>query len=272
MNDKRIQEADVNEAFDAQSSKFDSITTHNPMEVLYRNLAREQVMHYAQKGERLLELNCGTGLDAMYFSEQGLIVHATDNSNGMLEQLQMKLNRSEHPGLSFQKCSFHHLNEIRTEHPFRHVFSNFGGLNCSPDIQSVISQLDALLDKEGMVHLVLIAPICFWELAAVFKGRFRYAFRRLKKNGVRSKIEDRYFTTYYYSAKQIRKYFGKQYSMMELKSLGCFLPPTYKPGFPEKWPGLYKMLLWIETRLNSKWPFNRFGDLYIISMKKKTIR
>ncbi|HQQ93363.1 MAG TPA: methyltransferase domain-containing protein [Bacteroidia bacterium] len=263
------QEHLVNRAFDAQSGEFDTITTQNPMEVLYRDIVRDHVMQYLRKSDSLLELNCGTGLDAIYFSEQGALVHATDNSLGMLDQLRQKLAKSGAPkSLTVQQCSFHSLSDIKPEKPFRHVFSNFGGLNCSPHIHTVIHQLDHLLETGAMVHLVLIGPICLWEMGAALKGRFSYAFRRFKKQGAVSKIEGNYFTTYYYSASYIQNCFGAHYKRVALKSLGCFLPPTYKSEFPKAWPKTFALLKFLESKTRHLWPFNRIGDLYILTVIK----
>ncbi|MEO6304025.1 MAG: class I SAM-dependent methyltransferase [Bacteroidia bacterium] len=264
------QENSVSNAFSAQSSKFDSITTSNPMEVIYRNIVREHVLEYTKVGQSMLELNCGTGLDAVFFAENKLHVHATDNSEGMLEQLKQKVqNFKLEDHISFQKCSFNEISAVNSEKKFDHVFSNFGGLNCADDLSLVIKQLDDKIKKDGIAHFVMIAPICFWEWMAVFKGRFNYAFRRLRKKGARSHVEGHYFITYYYSASYIKKAFGQNYEVVKSRSLGCFMPPTFKETFPAKWPKLFSVLKNIELTVNTLWPFNRVGDLYIISLKKR---
>ena len=269
-NSTLAQENLVNIAFNAQSQKFDEITTSNPMEVLFRGIVRKHVAQFVREGQFMLELNCGTGLDALYFAELGLHVHATDNADGMLEQLAEKIKRtSAGEKISYQKCSFNNLELINSDRKFDHVFSNFGGLNCAENIEETIKQLDAHVNHMGSVHFVMIAPICLWEIAAVFKGRFIYAFRRFSKRGFKSKVEGHYFTTYYYSFSSVKKYFGNAYEVLQLRSLGCFLPPTYKEQFPAKRPALFKFLKILELKFNSYWPFNRIGDLYIVSLKKK---
>ncbi|MBA2611891.1 MAG: methyltransferase domain-containing protein [Bacteroidetes bacterium] len=269
MSHVKEQENSASDAFNAQSSKFDAITTSNPMEVLYRDIVRKHVLSFASRGQNMLELNCGTGLDAVFFAENGLIIHATDNADGMLEQTVLKIkSKNLENKISTQKCSFNELDKINAGKQFDQVFSNFGGLNCAEDMHQVVKQLDPLLNKKAMVHFVLIAPVCLWELAAAFKGRFKYAIRRLSKKGAHSHLEGHYFTTYYYSASYIKKSFGQNYEMLQIRSLGCFLPPTFKEHFPKKWPNLFGFLKKIELSVNTLWPFNRIGDLYIITLKK----
>ncbi len=266
---KLVQEERVNKAFSDQSDNFDHITTNNPLEVHYREFSRTKVLRWMKPGEQLLELNCGTGLDAVFFAQHGLRVLATDNSDGMLKQSQKKINELKlEDKIQVLKCSFNDLSPLPNNLKYNHVFSNFGGLNCSQDLSIVICELDNRLQKGNMIHWIMIAPYCPWEWLSVLKGRFSYAFRRLKKNGLVSKIDGNIFHTYYYSSNYIKKHFGEKYQVVKLHSMGCLLPPTYKEQFPKKWPQLFAILKAIESRISSFWPFNQFGDLFLISLQK----
>ena len=84
--------------------------------LLIRNNIRQHVLNYTTPSQTMLELNCGTGLDAMFFVNQGLFVHATDNADGMLNQLQQKVINYKLEGrLTFQKCSFNELEQLEEE-------------------------------------------------------------------------------------------------------------------------------------------------------------
>lgn len=264
------QEQNVSAAFTAQSPRFDEQTTGNPMEVFYREISRKHVMEYVRVGQSMLELNCGTGLDAVFFAEKGLSVLATDNSEGMLKQFAAKLQTSGSAlQLSAKKCSFNALNSTLGDVKFDHVFSNYGGLNCAEDLSEVIKQVDKHVKPGGMVHFVMIAPVCLWEWFTIFKGKFNFAFRRLTKKGVPSHLEGHYFDTYYYSSSYIQKAFGKSYQTRKLRSLGFFTPPTFNHYFPAKHPRIFKILEKLELKFNTSWPFNRSGDLFLISLQKK---
>ena len=56
----------------------------------------------------ILELNAGTGEDAVYFAQQGHNVHATDISAGMQEVADQKNKRNSNwsDAVSFELCSF----------------------------------------------------------------------------------------------------------------------------------------------------------------------
>src|SRR6185312_15684819 len=108
-----IQEQNVSAAFSAQSKIFDEIDEKNPIIQWMRAKVRAHVLSFWKAGESVLELNAGTGLDAIYFAQHGMKVHATDNAEGMLKKLN---NKVTHLGLTgkvtIQQCSFLELKKL----------------------------------------------------------------------------------------------------------------------------------------------------------------
>src|SRR5690606_38309793 len=102
----------------------------------------------------ILELNCGTGLDAIYFAEHGHFVLATDISQGMLQQLDKKISEQNlHGKIITQHSSFHDIDKIQNK-KFDHIISNFGGLNCTDNLQDVLLKLSPLLNDNGKITLM----------------------------------------------------------------------------------------------------------------------
>jgi ubiquinone/menaquinone biosynthesis C-methylase UbiE len=264
-----IQEQNVSAAFSAQSGIFDEIDEKNPIIKWMRAKVRAHVLTFWKAGESVLELNAGTGLDAIYFAQHGMNVHATDNADGMLKQLNTKVSRlGLTDKVTVEQCSFLELNKL-SKTGFNHIFSNFGGLNCTDKLDKVIDSFYDILKPGGTVTLVLMPPVCPWEMALALSGNFKLAFRRLKKGGAPSHLEGKYFTTYYYPPSKVKKMFGKRYNTESLKALGAFVPPPYLEDFPKKHPRLYKSLQSIEHSVESIPPFRSWADHYIITMKKK---
>jgi len=264
-----IQEQNVSAAFSAQSKIFDEIDEKNPIIQWMRAKVRAHVLSFWKAGESVLELNAGTGLDAIYFAQHGMKVHATDNAEGMLKKLN---NKVTHLGLTgkvtIQQCSFLELKKLNKA-GFNHIFSNFGGLNCTDGLDKVIESFYDILKPGGTVTLVLMPPVCPWEMALALKGNFKVAFRRFKKGGALSHLEEKYFMTYYYSPSKVKKMFGKRYSTESLKALGAVVPPPYLEDFPKKHPRLFKSLQSIENNIESIPPFRSWADHYIITMRKR---
>ena len=58
-----------------------------------RNKVYSHVLRHVPRGARILELNAGTGTDAVELAQRGYFVHATDIAPGMLNRLPEKLEK-----------------------------------------------------------------------------------------------------------------------------------------------------------------------------------
>jgi len=263
-----MQEQNVSDAFSAQSTLFDEVDEKNPIILWMREQVREHVLELWKPGNSILELNAGTGLDAIFFAEKGFKIHATDNAQSMIDVIDKKITLQSLTGkITTQCCSFSELENI-SRTGFDQIFSNFGGLNCTDRLDDVINSFDRLLKPGGTATLVIMPRICLWELMLALKGNFKIAFRRLKKGGVRSHLEGKYFNTYYYSPMQVRKMFSEKYSLITIKGLGVFVPPPYLDTFPIKHPSIYRALQSIDKAISTMRPFRSWADHFIISVRK----
>jgi ubiquinone/menaquinone biosynthesis C-methylase UbiE len=255
------------EAFSKQSSGFDSSEEKNKILQWMRARVHRHCMKFYKPGEKILELNCGTGIDAVFFAQHGLHIHATDIANGMLEELRRKV-REKNLGdrISVQECSYTEL-ELLEKKKFNHIFSNFGGLNCEKDIQHVIAQFKNLLEPGGTVTLVVMPPVCPWEIMMLLKGKFRTAFRRFRKDGTNSNVEGIYFKSYYFSPAVLIRHFGDSYHLKALEGLASFVPPPHHEIFPDKFPHLFDALCRLDEKFSHHFPFNQCADQIILTMQ-----
>ncbi len=263
------QENSVSDAFSRQSSEFDEIDKLNPVIERMRKQVHTHLLSLLKPGNRILELNAGTGIDAIFLAQQGFEVYATDNAEGMLSVFEKKIKQLNlTQKIQLQKISFNQLKDLNAG-AFDHVFSNFGGLNCAESIESVVQQFDKLLKPGGIATLVIMPPICPWEMLLALKGNFKIAFRRWNKKGVRSHLEGVYFTTYYYSPKRLLNAFDKnKYTKICIKGLGVLSPPPYLEKFPLQHPKIYTSLCRMEEKIDQYAPFNSWADHFVISMRK----
>jgi ubiquinone/menaquinone biosynthesis C-methylase UbiE len=220
-----------------------------------------------QPGASILELNAGTGTDAVYLAQQGYRLHATDIAPGMLQRVRDKvagLGLGER--VTVQACSFTDLDQVQGG-PFDAVFSDLGGLNCIPDLAPVIGSLPAVLRPGGVVTWVLMPPICLWELAMLFTGQVRFALRRLSPRGTRAHLEGLYFDVYYMSPKQVIATFGDQYQLLSLEGLSVITPTAESKNLARRHPRLYRLLSWLDDHLSARPPWWGWGDFYILSLR-----
>jgi ubiquinone/menaquinone biosynthesis C-methylase UbiE len=256
----------VNEAFSKQSLHFDEDDIQNPLLQEMRSQVYNHVSKFITKPSRILELNSGTGIDALHFVQQGHSVHATDLSNGMIEQIKGKIAHFHlHDRLAVQQLSYDQLDQLKDQ-KFDLIFSNFGGLNCIDDLSRVTKNLPSILNPGGFVTWVIMPPVCFWEILSVFKGN-RNAFRRFNRNGVVAHLEGKHFQIWYHSLSSIKKAFGSNFKLVGVEGLAALSPPPHVTHFPIKHPMLYKVLQRADRVVRNYFPFNRWADHIIVSFQ-----
>lgn len=260
------------DAFSRQSGIFDELYSANTIITYKRDRVRNHMLQYLKPDSRILELNSGTGEDALFFAGKGHQVHATDISTGMQQVLRNKvITAGKERLVTNELCSYTNLKNLQTRGPYDAVFSNFGGLNCTGELDKVLTSLPALLKPGGTATLVIIPGFCLWEALLVFKGKFKTAFRRFfSSKGRTAHIEGQYFKCWYYNPSYIIKH-GKQYfDVAGLEGLCTIVPPSYIEGFAEKHPLKFKWLSKWENRLKSSWPWKYMGDYFIITLQKRS--
>lgn len=255
-------------AFGKQSTVFDDLYASDTIIQYKRQRVRDHVERYLQPGSSILELNAGTGEDAIYFADKGYHVHATDISEGMQSILSSKVKKA---GLSHlitqENCSFTQLINLNNKGPYDLVFSNFAGLNCSSELDIVLRSLAQLVKPGGMITLVVLPGFCLWETLLVFKGKFKTAFRRFfSSKGALSRVEGEYFRCWYYNPSYIIKNTKKDFSLLSIEGLCTIVPPSYIEYFAEKHQRAFTFLRKKENRYKSSWPWKYIGDYYIISL------
>ncbi|CAN5437761.1 hypothetical protein BH10BAC4_BH10BAC4_19740 [soil metagenome] len=263
---KQFIDDPVPKAFSKQAMHYDQDDNTNPILVSWRKQVYRHVDQFIKPGSRILELNAGTGIDALRFVQAGHSVLATDKAPGMIQKIHQKIEQS---GLSekfhTKLCSFESLNDLR-EKNFDYVFSNFGGLNCSKNIALVTQHLPALLKKGAYVTWVIMPPVSLWELSWILKGN-KAAFRRFKKQGAIAHLEGEYFTTYYHSLADLKKAFGKEFTLIKVEGLGSVSPQPSSQAFIAKHPTIHAFLNSVDGAVRNIFPFNRWADHIIVTFK-----
>ncbi|HZP81309.1 MAG TPA: methyltransferase domain-containing protein [Chthonomonadaceae bacterium] len=228
--------------FDAMAAGYDDSFTHSRIGTLMRQAVWRRLEARFQPGDRLLELNCGTGEDAVHLARRGIYVLATDISPAMV---QITREKAERAGLSDRiEARVMRIEEVGPPplwRAFDGVLSNFGGLNCVEDMGQVAEGLAACLQPGGIAMLCIMGPLCPWEwgwyLAKRQPGK---ALRRLKPGGAAW----RGLTIRYPSIRAMRRAFAPSFRLLRANAVGAFVPPSYA----ETWAARHERLL---ARLNA---------------------
>jgi SAM-dependent methyltransferase len=225
-----------------------------------------------RQGGHILELNCGTGEDAIFLSRMGMRVLACDASENMIAvALRRKASEAPESAVQFKHVATEDLSSLKHSELFDGVLSNFGGLNCVADLPGLARALSTLVKPGGSVLLSLCARFCLWEMVwFVGQGKMRTAFRRCRGragaalNGVA--VEVRYPTV-----RAVRTAMNPWFTLRSCKGIGVFVPPSYLEPWAQRYPWALRTLRSIDRTI-SKWPcFRALGDHVLLSMKRAEV-
>jgi SAM-dependent methyltransferase len=256
----------VNSAFSKQALHFDEDERNNPLLSRMRGQVYRHVEQFLHVPSNILELNAGTGIDAIHFIAQGHSVCAVEIADGMIAKLSEKRKLAE-DRLTIHQLNFEKLEALKTDRKFDFVFSNFGGLNCSEDISRITKRLPGLLNPGAYVTWVIMPPVCPMEILALFKGNFRFALRRFRRGGTPARVEGNHFLTYYYSVNDLKSAFGKRFQLISSESLALLTPQPHQSEFAHRNATICRLLVRADSVLRKVFPFNRWGDHIIVTFK-----
>jgi len=256
-------------AFDAVALDYDRDFTSTPLARLLREQVWARLGAHFQAGDCVLELNCGTGEDAIWLAKRGVRVMATDISTTMLNVTKCKA----------RECGVSDLIEMSVldlAAPFASqavkvdgAFSNFGGLNCANDLQPLAAFLANRIKPQSKLILVPMNRWCAWEIVwHLLHFQPRTAFRRLRRKGVAANVGRDTVHVWYPSIKTLRQTFAPQFRLKRAIGLGVCLPPSYLEPVIAKRPNLFRWLQCCDQLTRSRWPFSRLADHVILEFER----
>jgi ubiquinone/menaquinone biosynthesis C-methylase UbiE len=273
MNDQSVHtenEQAAAIAFSKQAPVFDELYAGDVLIQYKRKRVRDHVLQYLKPRSDVLELNAGTGEDAIFFAQQGHTVHATDISEIMQSILKEKIKLHDlKSNISCELRSFTELKYLFNRGPYDLIFSNFAGLNCTNQLKGILQSFGSLLKPGGIITLVILPKFCLWEFLLLFRGKFKTAFRRFAgKKGAKAHIEGEFFRCWYYNPSFVKNVLNDSFKVLNVEGLCTIVPPSYIEKFAEKYPTTYRFLKRKEDKWKSKWPWKNIGDYYIITLQK----
>lgn len=258
-------------AFDAYAADYDSAFTHSQIGRLQRAQVWKALLPYLNRPLKILEVNCGTGVDALWLAEQGHDVLATDISPAMIEICRKKLQQHTPAGkIEFQVADFAQLDKLSSSAPFDLIFSNFGGLNCidANATRAFSQQCSRLLGPEGLLFLVYISKACRWEEYYFrYQGDKEKAGRRQTSGPVISDVEGKEVEIWYYLLEELKILYSESFQCIDQFPIGLFVPPSYLEEWFVNRSKLLHGLAWMDKWCRRK-GWADYGDHIGLVLKK----
>lgn len=261
--------------FDHIASSYESIFSRSASS----KLQRRQVWNYLEKvfpelyGLEMLELNCGSGEEALMFTDKGYNIVATDLSSEMQKVTQEKVgNYSWNNRISPQYLDLDSFDESLFNKKYDLIFSNFGGLNSiNPEsLQQLFQRLPLLLKPGGRFVSIVMPKFCLWEsLYFMLKFQFRRAFRRWTSREVIVSLHGSISKIWFYNPVQLKAWAKSNFSIICTKPVGIVLPPTNLDSFFFRKKKLLISLNKLERKIDNYSLYSGIADHYIIDLQLK---
>jgi ubiquinone/menaquinone biosynthesis C-methylase UbiE len=262
---------DLIRAFDSMAEEYDLKYVRNPSMQLMRRRVWAQLEERVKPGDRVLELGCGTGEDALFLARSGCRVLATDCSPHML-----RLARDKAAAAGLENSIQFKLLEIDdlgrefsgTENLFDCVLSNFGGLNTVPHLRDLERPLLNTLRPNGYFVACVMGRHCIWDwLIELIHLRFDSISAR-RKNGVTISVDGHNVTCYFPTPVEFFEAFSslkRTYS----QALALFVPPPRITSEREVYDWLWKTLDRIEQPFARSDLLSGYGDHFLAVLQKE---
>ena len=269
-SDEHARLRDTRDAFDSVSADYDGERGNNELIQEMRAEMWRWLDATFPTPSRLIDLGCGTGLDAVRMARSGHRVTATDWSAKMIERT---ADRAVRVGVADRVDALaigaQELHELPGDGEYDGAYSDLGPLNCVPDLAAVAHECARLLRPGGSLVFSVIGRVCPWEIAHyVSRGRFSRAALRFARGVVPVNMNKRTIWTRYYRPREFYRPFRREFELAHFRGLCVLVPPPYLTWLRDRHPAWHARL-WSVDRRVAGWPGLRgIGDHFLIVMKK----
>jgi len=264
-------------AFDAIAAVYDAVEARNPILQWMRDRVQRAALSAFPRHGCLLEIGCGTGVDALFFARRGHRVVAVEPSAQMLGAAKDKIAAAGFSGaVEFWQGGAANLDEVIASYraaSFDGIFSNFGALNCVADLRRFARDAAVLLRPGGRMLLSLMPPVCPWEIVYyLLKGKPSEAFRRWRgrtgTDGIAVRVGKQWVQTYYHFAAAIRAAGARDFDLEKQFALGLLAPPPYLQGVM-KHQKFFNSLVRFEKLMAGLPLLRNGGDHLVVILRKR---
>jgi ubiquinone/menaquinone biosynthesis C-methylase UbiE len=271
QDDSLTRLRDTQAAFDSVAADYDGPRGNNP---LIQDM-RDEMWRWLDKtfapNSRLIDLGCGTGLDAVRMALRGHRITATDWSPQMIARTTERAReQSVADRVEATAVGAHELQRLEGQGAYDGAYSDLGPLNCVPDLADVSAGCARLLKPGGALVFTVIGRICPWEIAHyAWRRRWQRVKIRFAGNVVPVGMNKHTIWTRYYTPRQFYRAFARDFTLEHYRGLCVFAPPPYLTWVRDKHPRLYAASWGIDRR-TAGWPLLRsIGDHFLIVMRRR---
>ena len=253
--------------FDNLAESYDQLFTCSVIGRAQRNAVWQALTETFAPGSRILEMNCGTGEDALFLSRKAISVFACDASQRMVEVARNNLRGESRHLVKVETLPIEQLLLLQPQGPFDGAFSNFSGLNCVADLHETARQLSILLAPGAPLLICLSTRFCVFEIIwFLFRGDLEKAFRRTSGRAT-AHVGGFPVSLQYFTVRQLRELFSPWFRLRSFSGVGVAVPPTFAESWVNKRPHTFKLLKTIDRKIHRLPGLRVLGDHILLSFE-----
>lgn len=254
-------------AFGSLAREYDETFDPNVVITRLRKDLYGTITNLVNPPASILDINCGTGTDALCLSARGYSVLGVDISEEMIAEATKK--SAVNPNAQFIRTSYDDMDSLPDKR-FDLVLSNFGGLNCTSDLERVGEHVARRLKPKGYFIAVLMPSFSLWETCAyAARGQLKQAFRRLRRRGTKTEINGNAFTVYYFNPRTATRQFANHFVVREIYAWNIFTPPPHAWRVATTFPRITAQLQKLDDIVGHLPIFRSIGDHYVMVLEKR---
>lgn len=256
-------------AFDSLAPSYDELFTRSLIGRAQRNAVWDVFAEIFTKGNRILELNCGTGEDAIFLSRRGASVLACDASGEMVNVARHRiLLESLDDKVKIEQLPTEHLDTLSRFPQFDGVFSNFSGLNCVADLVTMAPLLAQLVKPGAPIVFCLCTRFCLFEIIwFLLHGKPRKAFRRTSGRTV-AQLGGYQVQVQYPTVRKLSQIFSDGFKLRFFRGVGIFVPPSYTESWARRYPQILDALELIDRLVCDLPGLRVIGDHFLVCFER----
>ena len=265
-----VRQAQTSQAFDGVAAFYDGPFGNNAAVQWMRAHLWRAVEAALPPAARLLDLGCGTGLDAAHFAARGHTVLGVDSSPEMVRRTAARARQLGLSGrIAARELGIHELERLAGER-FDGIYSDLGPLNCVPNLAGVADACATLLPAGAPLIASVMGRVCPWE-TAYYCARLhpRRAFLRFSRGAVPVGLNGRTVWTSYYSPGELVSAFSSSFEPESRRALGIFLPPPYLLSSADHLSPPARALAWLDDTLGGLPLLRSAGDHVLVVLRRR---
>jgi len=267
-----IPQPELAAPFDAVANRYDETFTSSMIGRAQRSAVWRELAKTFRSGDHILEIGCGTGVDACFLAERNIRVLACDPSSQMIDVAARRIRQS-----GLQKLvrplvlRAEDIAHLPANESFDGAFSNFGALNCVDDLRGVARALATRLKPGATAVLCWMGPWCMWEMLwYCAQGDRDKAFRRFTPEGISARLADSAFVQVHYpSVNSLARAFAPEFRLKSVRGIAVAVPPSYLEPWARQHPRLLQMCEQFDSWFGDCPGIRSLGDHVLVRLQRE---